>query len=98
MITLKVTNKLTGQLNKISKQLSNLPKEALKEFVKNTPIRSGNARRNTKLKGKNVIHARYPYAQRLDEGYSKQSPDGMSKPTEEFIQKRVKQILSGRGK
>jgi polyisoprenoid-binding protein YceI len=98
MITFKVTNKLTGQLKKINKQLSNLPKEALKEFINNTPIRTGNARRNTKLKGKNVIHARYPYAQRLDEGYSKQSPDGMSKPTEKFIQKRIKQILSRRGR
>lgn len=98
MITLKVNNKLTGALKGVKRQLKELPAEALKVFIKNTPIRTGNARRNTKLKGKTVIHARYPYAQRLDEGYSKQSPEGMVKPTEEFIQKRLQQIAKRKGK
>lgn len=98
MITIKVNNKLTGALKGVKRQLKELPAEATKVFIKNTPIRTGNARRNTKLKGKNVIHARYPYAQRLDEGYSKQSPEGMVKPTEEFIAKRLKQIARRKGK
>lgn len=98
MLTFKVNNKLTSILKNVKRELQDLPKEALKVFIKNTPIRSGNARRNTKLKGKNVIHARYPYAQRLDEGYSKQSPDGMVKPTEEFIQKRLQEIAKRKGR
>ena len=93
-VTLTV-NKMTNSLKKIQKKLDNLPKEAFTEFVKETPIRSGNARRNTKLQGK-TINANYAYAKRLNEGYSKQSPEGMSKPTEDFIKKRVAAILKGK--
>lgn len=93
-ITLTV-NKMTSSVKNIQKKLKNLPKEAFTEFVKDTPIRSGHARRSTKLNG-NVINANYAYAKRLDEGYSQQSPDGMTKPTEVFIKKRVAQILKGK--
>lgn len=86
---------MSSSLKRIQKKLAQVPKEAFKEFVSDTPIRSGNARRKTKLKGKTIV-ADYPYAKRLDEGYSKQSPDGMTKPTEAFIQKRVAQILKGK--
>lgn len=97
MISLKVTaqNTITPVLKKIQKKLDNLPKEAEKEFVKNTPIRTGNARRNTK-RNKDTIVANYPYAKRLDEGYSKQSPQGMVKPTEDFIMRRFREIMSGK--
>jgi len=88
-------NTMTKSLLKIEKAIANLPKEAFSEFVKDTPIRSGNARRKTKLKGKTIV-ADYAYAKRLDEGYSKQSPQGMTKPTEDFIKKRVDQILKGK--
>ena len=92
---------MTSSLNRIQKKLNNLPKEAYKEFVKNTPIKTGNARRSTRLKGK-TIEANYQYAQVLDKGRhmtsrgmrgSEQAPEGMSKPTEEFIQKRITKIL-----
>ena len=53
-----------------------------------TPKLSGNARRNTKLSGDRIL-AQYPYAQRLDQGYSKQAPDGMSTPTTEYIKKYI---------
>jgi hypothetical protein len=49
-------------------------------FVTNTPVKTGNARRHTS-KSSSTIDAVYPYAQRLDRGYSRQSPDGMTKPT-----------------
>lgn len=62
------------------------------EFVKNTPIRTGNARAHTSLNGK-VITAAYPYAERLDDGYSNQSPDGMTHPTEEFAKKLIPKII-----
>jgi hypothetical protein len=93
-VTLNV-NTMSSSLKRIQKKLAQVPKEAFKEFVSDTPIRSGNARRKTKLKGQTIV-ADYPYAKRLDEGYSKQSPDGMTKPTEAFIQKRVAQILKGK--
>ena len=86
---------MSSSLKRIQKKLNNVPKEAYTEFVSDTPIRSGNARRRTKLKGQTIV-ADYAYAKRLDEGYSKQSPQGMTKPTEAFIQKRVAQILKGK--
>jgi hypothetical protein len=58
-------------------------------FYKNTPVRSGNARRNTELR-RDEIQANYPYATRLDEGYSKQSPKGMVEPTMKWLQDYVK--------
>lgn len=95
MIKLTIQNNITSSIEKIQKKLDELPKEAYKEFVKTTPIRTGNARRKTKL-NKDTIEANYPYAKRLDEGYSSQAPKGMTKPTEDFIKKRMKQILKGK--
>lgn len=86
---------ITSSIKRVIARLKLVPQDAFKEFVKDTPIRSGNARRNTKLVG-STIEANYPYAKRLDEGWSNQSPDGMTKPTEAFIKKRVATILKGR--
>lgn len=94
-LTVSFNNTIGPMLKRVQQKLNNLPKEAHQEFVKNTPVRSGNARRNTKLRG-NTIEAKYPYAKRLDEGYSTQSPEGMVKPTEEFIKKRIRQIVGGK--
>ena len=69
-----------------------MAKAAHKVFYANTPIKTGNARRNTNLH-QNVIEANYPYATRLDEGYSKQRPAGMTKPTIEFLQDYIKKNL-----
>lgn len=80
-------------VNRLNKVLDTLDKQkvtnyAYKTFVKKTPIRSGNARRKTRLQG-NTIDAAYPYAQRLEEGYSKQAPDGMTEPTIDEVRKYV---------
>jgi hypothetical protein len=69
-----------------------MAKEAHKVFYANTAIRTGNARRNTNLY-QNVIEANYPYAQRLDQGYSPQRPNGMTKPTMAFLKDYVKKNL-----
>lgn len=74
------------------RELEDVPRdvmnEAAKHFKQITPIRSGNARRKTRLRG-NTIRANYPYAGRLDDGYSPQAPEGMTKPTLRFIRKRM---------
>jgi len=96
-IQLRVTghDNITPSLQKMMAKLAKVPQEAFKEFVKETPIRTGHARRSTKLNG-NTITANYPYAKNLDEGSSQQSPDGMTKPTEAFVKKRVNQIIKGK--
>lgn len=74
--------------NKRIDKLKGLPAflldEALELTKANTPIASGNARRNTK-KQSNKIVSDYAYADRLDNGYSKQAPSGFTKPTIEQL-------------
>ena len=102
-VTLQV-NTMSVSLKRIQRKLDKLPKEAYDVFKKTTPIKTGNAKRNTKLKG-NTIEANYQYAQVLDKGRhmtrrgmrgSEQAPQGMTKPTEQFIKKRVGQILKAK--
>lgn len=77
---------------KIDKQLSRIHREIYDFWTKTTPIRTGNARNKTRLQGNKIV-ANYAYAQRLDEGYSKQAPKGMTEPTTKFIEQRMKQIM-----
>ncbi len=85
-------NTLPAASRRIRRALNKLPDEAYDVFRKETPIRTGNARSKTRLRG-NVIDANYPYAGRLDDGYSRQSPTGMTKPTLQFLRSRVRQII-----
>ena len=95
-MNLQFSNNLTPLLKKQQQAIKKIPDEAYKVFVKETPVRSGNARRKTKLKGKKEIVADYAYAERLDQGWSKQSPEGMIKPTEDYIIDRFNKIVSGK--
>lgn len=85
-------NTLPAATRRIQRQLNKLPDEAYDVFRKETPIRTGNARSKTRLRG-NTIDANYPYAQRLDDGYSRQSPRGMILPTMQYLRKRLRQII-----
>lgn len=65
-------------------------------FKDKTPIKTGNARRQTyKDDQRKTITADYPYAQRLDEGWSKQALDGMSQPTIDYIDQRLSRYIKG---
>lgn len=87
-----INDGMTASLRRQQSQLDRLPAEAYNFFVKTTPKRTGNARRKTQLR-KNEIQANYPYAQRLDEGWSKQAPDGMTEPTSKYIAARLDKII-----
>lgn len=91
-----MSGEIIFRLNQITKNLSAdaLADEGHKYFRKITPIRSGNARRNTVL-SKDTIEANYPYARRLDQGYSRQAPDGMTKPTEEYMKEWIRKQSKG---
>ena len=82
-------NLISPSLQKIARDISKLPEEAHDYWVSITPIKTGNARRRTSLQGQ-TINADYNYAVPLDKGHSKQAPNGMSKPTEKFIEKKLK--------
>lgn len=83
-----VKDSMTASLARIQRELKGVPKELFEYWRSITPVKTGNARRKTRLQG-DTINAAYPYAVPLDQGSSKQAPRGMSKPTEE----RLEQIL-----
>lgn len=90
---------MAGEINRRLRQLQhnlseeNIARVAYNEFKKQTPVRSGNAKRNTRLKD-NEIQANYAYATRLDNGWSSQAPNGMTEPTmkvvEDYIKKKAR--------
>jgi hypothetical protein len=81
----------------IKAELKVYPQQALTEFKDLTPIRSGNARRRTRLSATNqAIIADYPYAERLDAGYSSQAPQGMTKPFDKWVKDKVNKIFRKR--
>lgn len=88
---------MAGEINRRLQQIKDqtrdtkIAREAFDVFKRNTPMASGNARRNTRLVN-NEIRADYPYAGRLDQGYSDKSPNGMTEPTLEAIKKYIKRI------
>lgn len=87
-----VSNNITPSIKRIQNALSNVPKEAYEVFKSATPAQSGNARKRTRLLGNKIV-ADYPYATELDAGESQKAPEGMSKPTTDFITKRIDQIM-----
>lgn len=86
---------MSGDINKRLEEIKSsltpqkLARVAYGEFYRTTPVRSGNARSNTDLRN-NRIEADYDYAQRLDEGWSKQAPRGMTEPTIRYIKEYIK--------
>ena len=86
------TSQVARAATRKQRDLNNIASKAHDKFVNETPIRTGNARRRTRLKGE-TIEANYPYAHRLDEGYSKQARQGMSEPTIKYIRAMLRRIL-----
>lgn len=92
MIKVDVKSNIRAETERRKKELEQLRKDSLKEFVNLTPIDQGNARRKTALQG-NTIIANYPYAQRLDEGHSKQAPKGMTEPFQKWYDREIRRIF-----
>ena len=97
MIKVEVSGQdnISQELRSIQRQLGALPQQAHAEFVALTPIarvNGGNARRNTKLQNSTIV-ADYPYAQRLDNGYSRQAPQGMTRPWQTWLDRQLKRIF-----
>lgn len=86
-VNLKEFERTLDNAKKISDSVG---KQAYEYFKDITPIDKGNARRRTTYDATNkTINANYAYASRLDEGYSKQAPKGMTDPTLDFIEKLI---------
>lgn len=88
---IKVSRRDLGLLQKdINKAVSDSMNSTYRYFRRITPKRSGNARSNTDYDRRNLeIIADYPYAARLDEGWSKQAPRGMTEPSFKHLQDQL---------
>lgn len=81
---------LQRRLQRVEQFARDLPRDMHRQFVDETPVRTGNARRNTDLRS-NEIQANYPYAVRLEkESWSRQAPNGMSEPTIEWVRAQLR--------
>jgi hypothetical protein len=89
---IKTESRISLRLNTINQDLNTLPLKAYNFFKQETPIDTGNARNKTSLKN-DVIRAEYPYAGKLNRGYSKQAPRGMTKPTLEYLRNLVRKTF-----
>ena len=85
------TRNIDKRINQLNKALPKLVEHGYKVFKAETPIDTGNARSKTK-RVRNQIRGDYPYVNRLNNGWSRQSPQGMTTPTIESIKKEVKKI------
>lgn len=93
MVKRNNTGNIDRALSRLQNRIGEIREDAHKEFVRVTPIRTGNARRNTELRG-SEIQANYPYSVRLEkEGWSRQAPQGMSQPTIAFVKQLVRRIV-----
>ena len=89
---IKVSKRDIRKLDKdIKKAIDNSMLKTYIFFKKVTPIDSGNARRKTTYTARRLtITGNYPYAERLDTGYSKQAPKGMTDPSLVFLERELK--------
>lgn len=85
-------NRISRSTRGITARFAELPNDAYNFWKRITPVRTGNARRRTRLQG-SKIRANYNYAVPLDDGWSKQAPKGMSEPTERYIKQRIRRHI-----
>ena len=86
----------TSDLKRLEKEIedaiSSSMSDTYKYYRKETPVRSGNARNKTKYTAssdKFKISSNYDYADRLDKGWSKQSPKGFTDPSFDYLEKQI---------
>lgn len=87
-------NKFNKLMTNLENNAKGLSKGAHQVFVENTPKNTGNARQRTKLQGDTII-ADYDYSKKLDDGFSKKNPQGMTAPTEKWIEQEFNRRNKG---
>lgn len=89
----KISSGIDKSLLLKQRQLSKIPRQAYKYFKEKTPVKTGNAKRNTDFIGNNTIFADYKYATLLNQGKSKQARQGMTKPTLDYVRQLIRKIF-----
>lgn len=87
----RTSNNIERRIKKLNEAVTDLPSDAHRYFKSITPIDTGNARANTDLRNTSIV-ADYDYSIRLNTGYSRQAPDGMTDPTIEYIRSILRKL------
>ena len=87
----KVITELSNDVDQMVRQVSTDLFNTIKQI---TPVRSGRAKRGWRLRKERKysyeVSNRVPYIDRLDEGYSKQAPRGMTRPATREVLNRAR--------
>lgn len=100
MAKIKVDENITQMLSTLTTRADRVVKKTYEYFVAVTPRRTGNAGRKTKLVpqgSSSVIQANYAYATQLDQGASRQAPQGMVQPAVRAMDKFFKEEFNNKG-
>ena len=92
IVALKINKKDLDKLQKdINKAIVKSMDQTFVFFKMKTPIDTGNARSKTTYDQRTLtIRGAYPYAERLDNGYSRQAPRGMTEPSLVFLKAKLR--------
>lgn len=93
-LSINGVEEVVKMLDKLEDMAPDVMEDAGVYFRNATPVRTGNARNLTKTQD-TTIHARYGYAKRLNDGYSRQAPQGMTDPTIKEMKKLVRNYIRG---
>lgn len=93
MVTDQVADAVSDLVRQLSHELlATLRNQRTSQVI--TPVKSGRARRGWKLRKRNdfqyKVFNKVPYINRLDEGYSKQAPNGIVRPAIKEVGKTFK--------
>jgi|TARA_B100000470_G_scaffold27989_1_gene18298 hypothetical protein len=84
-VSFNTRNATSGLKKSIDQAVRGIATDLFKTIKRYTPVRSGRARKNWRMTKKSKsnyeVRNKVPYIERLDAGYSKQSPKGMTRPS-----------------
>ena len=92
MIKFDKRDNITPEIQRKLRELDQLASGAFEVWRASTPRRTGNARNRTRLQG-DTIQANYQYAVPLDQGSSRQAPQGMNTPTLKWLRQQLNRIM-----
>jgi len=80
--------------NDVDQMVRSISQDLFDTIKQKTPVRSGRARKSWRLRKQRKFNYRVsnpvPYIDRLDEGYSKQAPRGMTRPAAREVLNRAR--------
>ena len=91
----RTQDQITPALGDITKGLNKFPTNALKKVKELTPVKTGNARNHTKLIQNKTITGDYSYSGALNEGKSRQAPNGIVEPFIPWAEEQLLKIITG---